>query len=379
MGPRQCGKSSLFYKSSGSAFREVTLDDLQMRKLASTDPALFLVQNSPPILIDEAQYAPELFSQIKIEIDRRRRENPSLPVLFRLTGSNQVHFDRRIKESLAGRASFFRLHTLAVREVKGSQPDLDLSDFIFRGGWPELHVNRELNVVSYLNDYIRSYLEKDIALSAGVEKLSAFHTVIGLLAARTGELLNYDSIGREAGITAVTVREWTGLLDRSGLAGLLRPYATNLNKRLVKTPKFYYLDTGIAARLQGHQDGALMMRSPQAGHLFETLVLGEIVRTRDHNGHDWQLYFWRTRDGEEYDFIVVSKNKVVVLDAQIAIQSATPIQASNGLKKAFKNHEMHLGAVTFGGREQLISRDCAQIPIASLGDYLISTLEQPSA
>lgn len=117
-----------------------------------------------------------------------------------------------------------------------------------------------------------------------------------------------------------------------------------------------------------------MIASGYNGHLFEILVLGEIVKTRDHNGCDWQLYFWRTRDGEEYDFVVVSKNRVVVLDAQIAIQAATPIQASTGLKTAFQNHELHLGAVTFGGREQLISRDCTQIPIASLAEYLLEKL-----
>jgi predicted AAA+ superfamily ATPase len=104
----------------------------------------------------------------------------------------------------------------------------------------------------------------------------------------------------------------------------------------VKSPKFYFLDTGLAARLQGHLDAAVMMKSPQAGHLFETLVLGEIVKTRDHNGFDWQLFFWRTRDGEEYDFVVASRDKVIVLDAQIAIQAAQPISASNGLRAAFK-------------------------------------------
>ncbi len=374
MGPRQCGKSSLLHEIGGRHFNTITLDDFQARRLAQADPALFLNQNKPPVLIDEVQYAPELFPQIKLTVDERRKKEKPTPLLFRLTGSNQILFDTKIKESLAGRASFFKLYTLSVNEIKRSFQEMEVSEIMFRGGWPELHTDPHLPVAAYLNDYIRTYVEKDIALSAGVTKIPAFNTVLGLLAARTGELLNFESLGREAGVSLSTVREWTGLIERAGLVGLLRPYHTNLNKRLIKTPKFYMIDTGLAVRLQGHLAENTMVRSPQAGHLFETLVMGEIVRTRDHNAHDWQLFFWRTKENEEYDFLVLAGNKVVVLDAQMAIQSAQPISISIGLQRAFGNHEIHLACVTYGGRQQLISRDCTQVPVVELGAYLQTLL-----
>ena len=218
IGPRQCGKSTLLSYIGGEQFNEVTFDDIQLRNLANQDPELFLQQYPPPILLDEVQYAPNMFSQIKLVIDelkkQRLHKNTTIPILFRMTGSNQLLMDKNIKESLAGRASYFYLNTLTAHETLKAKPNTPIKDLLFKGGWPELYIDESLSATQYLNDYIRSYIEKDIILSAGIQKQEAFNTVLGMLAARTGMLLDYSNIAKNSGVQAVTIKEWTGILQR---------------------------------------------------------------------------------------------------------------------------------------------------------------------
>ena len=167
---------------------------MQLRILANRDPALFLEQFSPPVLFDEVQYVPNLFLEIKKYIDQLKKERlvhqQPLSVLFRMTGSNQLLMDKNIKESLVGRASYFYLNTLTVHEIKTALPQINLVDLLFKGGWPELYIDQRLSPIQYLNDYMRSYIEKDIVLTAGVQKQESFHRMLSLLAARTGMLLD---------------------------------------------------------------------------------------------------------------------------------------------------------------------------------------------
>ena len=320
IGPRQCGKSTLLASISSDSFHEITFDDLQLRTLANNDPALFLQQFPPPLLLDEVQYVGNLFSEIKQHIDKLKRkrliDHSSLATIYRMTGSNQCLMDKHVKESLAGRASYFDLNTLTVHELKQSLPNTMLSDILFKGGWPELYIDNTISSTQYLNDYIRSYIEKDIILSVGIQKQNEFNLVLGLLAARTGMLLDYTNIAKEAGVRSVTVKEWIGVLARTSLVYCLKPYANNLNKRLTKTPKFYFLDTGLAVRLQGWQEQTPLLISPQAGALFETLVLAEIVKFIQNYGKDWQVYVWRTKEGEEIDFLIITETgKMISIDA----------------------------------------------------------------
>ncbi|MGE0633631.1 MAG: ATP-binding protein [Pseudobdellovibrionaceae bacterium] len=370
-GPRQCGKSSLLYHISPN-WSLATLDDLKNRQTAQNDPALFLRQHPVPVIIDEAQYAPNLFSQIKLEVDQARLKAPLRKPLYRLTGSQQILLDEKIKESLGGRASFFRLHNLSLSEI--SELSLSVEEFIFKGGWPELVVNPELSAITYLNDYIRTVMDKDVALASGVRELEKFQQTMGLLAARVGELLNFESLGREVGVAGVTLKSWVINLEHSGLGGLLRPYHSNLNKRLIKTPKFYFLDTGLAVRLQGHTDISLMMRGPAFGHIFENAVLVEILKTRDHHRKSWSLHFWRSKEQEEYDFVIRSANTVVVIDAQVAVQSAKAFAPSPIFQKDFPGTTIVPIVCTFGGKNQEISKNCRQVPVSELGDFLLQNL-----
>lgn len=382
LGPRQCGKSTLLasLKTNGGkkSLQEITFDDLQLRQLANRDPALFLEQFEPPLLLDEVQYVPNLFTELKKRIDHLKRtavfqsqSKAKITPLYYLTGSNQILMDKNIKESLTGRASYYYLNTLTVHEILNALPKTTIKDILFKGGWPELYTNETLSPVFYLNDYIRSYVEKDIVMSAGIQKLSEFHTILGLLAARTGQLIDYSNIAQDSGISSVTVKEWTNLLEKANLVYLLKPYFTNLNKRLIKTPKLYFLDTGLAVRLQGWSDSIPMLNSPQIGGLFETLVFAEIIKFIQNYRKDWELFFWRTKEGEEVDFVLkTSPHTIYAFEAKLSIQS-TPklVSFPTTFQKTCLPHSP-LVIVTFGGKKLKLSKNCWTLPITKLHDYL---------
>jgi hypothetical protein len=217
---------------------------------------------------------------------------------------------------------------------------------------------------------VRSYIEKDIVLSAGVQKQEAFNIVLGLLAARTGMLLDYTNIARDSGIQSVTVKEWVSVLQRSSLIYCLKPYASNLNKRLTKSPKIYFWDTGLAVRLQGWQEQAPLVTSPQAGALFETLVFSEILKFIYNYGKSWQLYFWRTKEGEEIDFLIITESgEVIALEAKMSTQTVWPVKLPVSFKKLFPRVQQ-LVLVTFGGSTIQLSSDCLTVPIVELHDFL---------
>lgn len=381
LGPRQCGKSTLLaslFQQNTSPYQEVSFDDLQLRQLANKDPALFLQQFEPPLLLDEVQYAPNLFPELKRKIDLLKRSqvfDKSNPIkqapLFRLTGSNQILMDNNVKESLAGRASYYYLNTLSVHEILQAYPKTGIKEIFFKGGWPELYTQLSLSPIQYLNDYIRTYVEKDIALGVGIQKLAEFHVVLGLLAARTGQLLDYSDVANNSNVRSVTVKEWLGLLERADLVYLLKPYFNNLNKRLIKTPKFYFLDVGLAARLQGWSDVTPLLNSPQIGGLFETLVLAEIIKFMRNYQKDWQLYFWRTKDDGEIDFVIeTSRNRIFSFEAKYAVQGLPQaISYPTSFKKQF-SPKHPLTIVTLGTQKLKLSEECVVLPISQLHDHL---------
>lgn len=376
VGPRQCGKSSLLSHLGKDQFEEVTLDDFQMRSLANSDPGLFLNSRATPLVIDEAQYAPDLFPELKQIIDQHKKKalhsntRKKITPIYYLTGSNQILMDKQVKETLVGRASYFYLNTLSVSEILGTLPDTTINQILFQGGWPELYTNKQLNCVNYLNDYIRNYIEKDIVLSAGINKQLEFHTVLKMLASRTGGLLNYSSIAKDSGIKSVTVKEWCSLLERSQLIQLLHPYATNKNVTLKKAPKIYFLDTGIAARLQGWSDLNTFANNPQIGHLFESLVMAEINKFINNHKKSWQVSLWRTKSDEEVDFLIeIDNGKVIAIDAKMAIHGAHPIGIPPALARTIPSIKQ-ITLVTFGGKQQLLSKQCLQVPLANLSDWL---------
>lgn len=377
LGPRQCGKSTLLATLNPTIFQEICFDDLALRRLANQDPAFFLDQYSGPLLLDEIQYVPNLFPELKRRVDllkrvalRAGKSQKNLP-LYRLTGSNQILMDQNVKESLAGRAHYYALNTLSVHEIQQALPDQSLKDILFKGGWPELYGMTDVATIPFLNSYIQSYVEKDIVLSSGIQKLQEFHTVLALLAARTGQLSDYSELAKASGVRSVTIKEWLSLLERSDLIYKLPPFFNNLSKRLIKTPKWYFLDTGLASRLQGWTDSTPLLHSPQAGPLFETLVCSELLKFIRNRGKDWRLHLWRTKEGEEIDFLLETRmNTFYVFDAKLSLQG----QAENRMIPLSLDKTVPLAHplcfITFAGQKRWLSKHCLQIPISQLYSFL---------
>ncbi len=374
-GPRQVGKTTLLNQLQLKS--NLFLDDLSLRQRAQLDPALTLDDLKLPCLIDEVQYAPNLFPEIKLRIDRERRKNlqknKTIPTQFYLTGSNKTLLDEKVKESLAGRCNLYTLHGLSVREILNHDAKIKINSILFRGALPELYVREKISSVKYLNDYIISFIEKDIAQSFGILKISEFQTVLMLLAARTGQFLNVNEVAGAAGVDQKTVQLWINLLQKNMIVKMLEPYSSNLSKRIVKMKKLFFYDVGICARLQNHLDENLLWSSPQAGSLFETLVFAEIVKTHDNFLKNWQLSTWRTKAQAEIDFVLQNKERVIFIEAKLGIHGAKSFPLDVEAKKVFGNSARKI-VVTVGGDKLELGDSTTRVPIQQLGDYLLEQL-----
>lgn len=323
-GPRQVGKTTLLGVCAQGNRAYVTLDDLDARNLAQSDPALFLQTWKPPLIIDEIQYAPQLFSAIKIIVDREKRNG-----LFWLTGSQKFHLTRGITESLAGRVAIVDLLGLSQAELSGraesSRPFaptpewiaqarqsatggtgqlMDVYPRIWLGSYPRLNEQGPAARNLFYRSYIQTYIQRDVQDILKISDQMAFNRFLGAVAARTGQLLNYASLARDVGIDNKTAKSWLSILETSGLVYLLQPYHRNLTKRLVKTPKLYFLDTGLAAYLTKWPDAASLEAGSMSGALLETWLVAEILKSYWHNGLEANLYFYRDTDQREVDLII---------------------------------------------------------------------------
>lgn len=373
-GMRQTGKSSVLQQLGGDRYRVARLDDLDHRNLAQESPALFFKQFAPPVIIDEAQYAPNLFPQIKLMIDewrtlRIRQQVPDFKASFLMTGSEQTEIKEKIQESLGGRLSEYTLHPLSVHELERHHPNFDLLGSFLKGGWPELYVDPTLKPDEFLNQLIDTFIGKDIARKQGVEKMLSFMKALKLLAARSGNLLNVSEVAAQSGVKSPITQDWINLLEENFVLTQLPSFSNNLSKRVVKSRKVFINDVGLASRLQGWRELDPLIVSPQFGSLFETLVFTEILRTRDHFQKRWNLYYWRTKQTEELDFIVEDETgKRIALDAKVTGQN---IQAPE-----FQKHVQMgmLYVVTLSDQELRLGPNCLQIPIKNLASLLLSEL-----
>jgi predicted AAA+ superfamily ATPase len=321
-GPRQVGKTSLLEHTG--RYQLIQFDDFQTRRRASENPRLFLDQFKGPIVLDEATLVPDLFPELKRRVDedrqKRRKEQLAAGVDFWITGSNQTLLERSVQESLAGRASYFDLNTLSVHELG----KLNLAEIMIKGGWPELHAGSRIAPARYLNDLISTFIEKDIVSAAGIERKAAFVQATGLLAGRVGQLMNASDIAKSVGVETTTVQSWAAKLQENAIVRILRPYSNNLNKRLIKTPKVYFEDVGLASRMQGWTEFRPLYVSPAFGHLLENLVLIELCRFFTNRGQSPEIFFLRSREKVEVDFILrLPNNRWIAVEAK-----STPVDFS---------------------------------------------------
>jgi predicted AAA+ superfamily ATPase len=317
-GPRQVGKTSVLERLGTHAV--VYLDDTAVRGQAIDNPRLLLDSLPSRVILDEAALAPELFSELKRRVDEDRRWRragtpPSRePVDIWITGSNQTLLARNVRESLAGRASYFDLNTLSIHELGRAW---NLADAVLRGGWPELQVSPKLDPVAYLNSLITTFIERDIMAAAGIERHAAFMKCMQLTAARVGQLMNYSEIASLCGVELTTVQSWLSILESNGLLRRLQPYATNLNQRLIKAPKFYFEDVALATRLQGWTAAQPLLLAPVAGFLIENVAVAEVARFFVNRGMPPRLAHVRSKEKVEVDLLVhLSNGQTVAIEVK---------------------------------------------------------------
>ena len=335
-GPRQVGKTTLLQyliAQEGKKRGYVSLDDFKTRTLANEDPALFLQQNPPPLLIDEVQYAPKLFTYIKIAVDRDRDNG-----MYWLTGSQQLHMMKGVSESLAGRVGILSLLGLSQAEIDGmpqkEEPWMPgaaakaegtsttaIFSKIIKGSFPALFQDQAPKLDEYYGAYLRTYVDRDVRDIIKVTSLASFEKFVSVCAARTASLLNYSDLARDADISVPTAKEWMSILEAGHHVFLLRPYYRNLTKRLIKAPKLYFLDTGLAAYLTGWRDPGTALRGAYAGQLFETLIISEIIKSYVHRGKDPRFFsYFRTKEQEEVDFLIDQNGILTPVEVKLGMQ-----------------------------------------------------------
>jgi len=319
-GMRQIGKSFILERIKEKNRRYVSLDDLMVRQFAVKDPKGFIEQYPPPVIIDEVQYAPELFTYIKIYVDSHPKKNG----LFWLSGSQKFRLMKGIRESLAGRVAIIDMLGLSYKEtVKqpfDSKPFLpsrnmmigkqvkeftamQIYSHIWKGSFPKL-ITEKTDRDAFYRGYLRTYIERDVRDDIGLTDEIKFLDFLRAVASRTGCLLNYQNISSDVGIDHRTARKWMETLVRAGLVYILQSYHPNISRRIVKAPKIFFLDTGLAAYLTKWDSPVVLMEGALAGSILETFVFAEILKSYWHSGKEESIYFFRDRNGREIDFLI---------------------------------------------------------------------------
>jgi hypothetical protein len=297
-GPRQSGKTTLA-RAAFPGKPYVSLETPDEREFAASDPRGFLARWKEGAIIDEVQHVPALLSWIQSDVDVAGAMGR-----YVLTGSQNFSLMAHIAQSLAGRSALVQLMPLSIAELNAAgQTPADLNGMLLRGGYPALYA-RPLNPARWLADYTMSYLERDVRQITQVQDLSTFQRFLRLCAGRTGQLLNLANLAQEAGIAQSTARAWLSVLEASYIVHLLPPHHRNLGKRVVKTPKLYFIDVALAASLMGVQSAGQLAVHPLRGALFETLIVAEFLKARFNSGFPSNLYFWRDNVGLEVDLVI---------------------------------------------------------------------------
>lgn len=363
-GARQTGKTTLLKKSTDSKnIQYLTFDDPLEEESARNDPQTFLEFHPFPFIFDEIQYIPDLFRYLKIQIDKNRQNS-----MYFLTGSQQFKLMENASESLSGRIGIVQLYPLSAREIRGEEfsenfiPSKDFiikrnfhfkqNDFsikktwqlIYTGGYPEV-VKGNVQSKDFYANYLKTYIERDIRKLAQVANELQFLQFISIVASRTGQLVNYSDISKDCGISEVTAKKWLSLLVSSGLVYLLQPYSNNIEKRVVKTPKLYFMDTGLAAYLTRWSNPEVMQSGAMAGAFFETYVISEIIKSFSNNGEEPPIYFYRDKDKYEIDLLIEQNNILFPIEIKKTASPSSEDAKNFFITNRIKNCEIAQGII----------------------------------
>ena len=378
-GPRQVGKTTLLQHLCDEGRRTVSLDDPVLRALAGEDPALFLQRFKPPVLIDEIQYTPGLLPYIKMLVDADRQ-----PGAFWLTGSQPFHLMRGITETLAGRVAVINLLGFSNRESNGHDlrrepflpgrscddpEDIEFDELyrrIWLGGFPDLVTGKVTERDLFFSSYVQTYLQRDVRDLAQVGDQRAFTRFVQACAARTGQLLNTSDLARDVDISVPTARSWLSILEASYQVLLLRPFHSNVTKRLVKTPKLYFLDTGLCAYLCEWTSPETLAAGAMSGAIFETWVVTEILKSWWHRMRTPALYFYRDRDAREIDLLFVQDQTLYPVEIKRNASPHPRWTQSYGALERFEQQRGPGSVISLVTQEIPLSSQDTALPVSAI-------------
>jgi uncharacterized protein len=379
-GPRQSGKTTLLFERFSKSHRFISLENPDIRARVLEDPVGFLKANPPPLILDEIQYTPELLHYIKSAIDSDRK-----PGQWILSGSQSFALMQGVSQSLSGRIAVLTLLPFTIPESlkKGdTTTDIDqvlqntfntkretkkdknllLDDWLLRGAYPEIRANRDVDRQLWIAGYVQTYLERDVRQVMNVGDLNSFNRFLRLCATGTGQILNMSELGRNAGVSVPTVKKWLSILEASYQIYLLPPHFNNFGKRIIKSPKLYFLDTGIATFLLGLHKREPLMQGPMWGPIFETMVVSEWVKAFYNSGERPELYYWRSKAGTEVDLIVDRNSRLYPIEIKATSTVMPGHTSSLNQWKALAGKMAAGGLIIADIRESFEIKGCWAVP-----------------
>ncbi|MBN2376643.1 MAG: ATP-binding protein [Sedimentisphaerales bacterium] len=371
-GPRQSGKTTLA-RYLFNDYQYVSLEEPDNTLMAKEDPRGFLEQFTGNLIIDEAQKAPKLFSYIQTIVDTVDK-----PGRFILTGSHNFLLMENITQSLAGRCAIFHLLPFSKAELIGSEPiDIDFLDnlkapteknkaadlyeMLFTGFYPRIH-DRKLEPQEWLQDYLLSYIERDVRLISNIGDVETFQRFMGLCAARSGQILNISSLASDCGITSTTAKKWLSILQCSFIIKLLRPHYRNFNKRLIKSPKIYFTDTGLLCHLLKIRSSDELRKSDMRGPVFETWVIDEFIKNYYNRRREPDMFFWRDSSAHEIDLLISKGSELLPIGIKSSQTFNNNLIKELNFWRCLTNNPKHPGVLIYGGDKLLNFKGLTILP-----------------
>ena len=344
VGPRQAGKTTLC-RMAFPRYKYVSLEDPDTRLYASEDPRGFLKEYRKYTILDEVQRVPQLLSYIQTIVDE-----DNLKAQFILTGSHQLELGAAIAQSLAGRTARLTLLPLSMNELKQkpNRTNDDLNEILLNGFMPGKHSD-QIDTARFYRSYFQTYVERDVRLLINLKDSARFEKFVRLCAGRTGQLVNQASLANDVGVTANTISDWLSVLEASFIIYRLQPYYENIGKRLVKSPKLYFIDTGLAAWLMGIETNTQMQRDPLRGNLFENLVVMETLKSELNQGKDPRLFFYRDSHGNEVDLVIQSGHELTPVEIKSSQTWHRSFLKGINYFKSLLGDRVLKGTVIYGG------------------------------
>lgn len=351
-GQRQTGKSTMLRHIAEPDRKYITFDDAKTRSLAKNDPELFFETYGTKLIIDEFQRVPEILLEIKKIVDEKSYAMEDANGMFWLSGSQKFMMMKNVSETLAGRVAVLNLLPLSFDEIHGRENDCfhpyieelkkkecfpmtqkEIYDHIFTGGMPKIISNEDIDKDIYYSSYMNTYIERDVSALEQVGKLEEFRNFVTFMAANSAQELKYDKIAKVIGVSAPTIKQWVSILERSGIIYILKPYSNIISKRLVKTPKCYFLDTGLASYLTSWPTSETLMNGAQSGAIFETYVVSEILKSYYNHGKEPNLYYYRDIDQKEIDLLLIEGDKIYPIEIKKSKSPSNPNKNFDVLNK----------------------------------------------